>query len=63
MDLNMITQLIGGLGFPIFMCIVLTKELKEERNAHKEEVEKLSNVIENNTIAITTLTVKEEQDD
>lgn len=36
-----ITGIIGALGFPIFFCIKLFNENREQRQAHKEEVMKL----------------------
>lgn len=49
MDITQISQLIGGLGFPIVMALILNNDLKEERKAHKEEVDSLRAVIEKNT--------------
>lgn len=40
-----IMQVIGSLGFPIVMCILLYNHLNEEQKAHKEEISKLSDVI------------------
>lgn len=40
-----IMQVVGSLGFPIVMCILLYNHLNEEQKAHKEEISKLSDVI------------------
>lgn len=58
MNVADITQLIGSLGFPIIMCLILNKDLKEERQLHKEEVEKLTEVIERNTNTLERVEVK-----
>ena len=42
---------ISTIGFPIVCCLLLFWYLREETNAHKEEMTELKNVIsENNTI-------------
>lgn len=56
MDLSVITTLIGSLGFPIAACIACFWLLNKERDEHKEEMEKVSVAINNNTVAITKLT-------
>ena len=62
MDVTMVTQLIGSLGFPIVCCGALFWDrLKaEERRAkeadlHRQEVLELQKAIEANTLAITAL--------
>lgn len=49
---QVITQLIGSLGFPIVMCFYLIKMNKESANDHKEEVSQLRKAVENNTIVV-----------
>jgi len=58
MDINTVGTLIGSLGFPIVMCFMLFKDQKEAREAHKQEIDKLSAVIESNTEALIKLTEK-----
>lgn len=55
MDVSMVVQLIGSLGFPIVACGALFYSMNKEQISHKEEVDRLSTVLENNTIAITKL--------
>ena len=43
--LSGIMQVIGSLGFPIVMCILLYNHLNEEQKAHKDEISHLSDVI------------------
>lgn len=49
--LTIVMQVIGSLGFPIVMCILLYNHLKEVQKDHKEEISKLSEVI--NDLKIT----------
>lgn len=58
MDANTIIQLVGSLGFPIVMCGALFWRMVKSDEQHKEEMEKLSVALNNNTIAITNLSDK-----
>lgn len=49
---QVITQLIGSLGFPIVMCFYLIKMYKDSEQDHKEEVSHLRTAVENNTIVV-----------
>lgn len=49
---QVITQLIGSLGFPIVMCFYLIKMNKDTAQDHKEEVSQLRTAVENNTIVV-----------
>lgn len=55
MDITMVTQLIGTLGFPIVCCGALFWYLVKEKDAHKKEMEELRKSVEANTTAINTL--------
>lgn len=62
MNINDITTLIGSLGFPIIMCIVLFNYItklneynKNESERHKQEMMMLRDSIDNNTIVIRNL--------
>lgn len=55
MDVTMVTQLIGSLGFPIVSCGALFWYLVKEKDAHKEEMEELRKSVEANTNAINSL--------
>jgi hypothetical protein len=61
MDWTTIPQLIGSLGFPIVMCVMIFTRMNEQSEQHKEETLKLTESLNNNTIAITQLTAKLEQ--
>ena len=55
MDVTMVTQLVGSLGFPIVCCGALFWYLVKEKDAHKEEMEELRKSVEANTAAINSL--------
>ena len=62
MDVNMVTQLIGTLGFPIVCCgalfwdrIKAEERRTKEAELHRQEVAELQKAIESNTLAITAL--------
>lgn len=49
-------QLIGSLGFPIFMCILLYTHLEKEQEAHKEEISQLRECI--NELKLTLVSIR-----
>lgn len=55
MDANTVIQIVGSLGFPIVMCGALFWRMVKSDEQHKEEMDKLSEALNNNTIAITKL--------
>ena len=55
MDVTMVTQLVGSLGFPIVCCGALFWYLVKEKDAHKDEMEELRKSVEANTMAINSL--------
>lgn len=71
MDANMIVSIIGSLGFPILACLGLawwTKYTTDQNNArmdklqteHKEEIAKVTEALNNNTLALQRLCDKME---
>lgn len=69
MDANVITTLIGSVGFPIVACIGMgwyvkyqtdqnNNEVESMRREHKEEVQKMTEAINNNTVAMQKLVDK-----
>lgn len=58
MDINVITQLISSVGFPICMCIFLFWAIGKLDDRHTEEVEKLRTSVDNNTKAMLKLCQK-----
>jgi uncharacterized membrane protein len=58
MDIQTITTLIGSLGFPIVCCIVMFLQLNKTSEMHKEEIDKLSEAVNNNTNVMNQLISK-----
>lgn len=58
MDVSAITQIIGTLGFPIAACIALFWQNNKMNEKHEEEIKKITEALNNNTIALTELTAK-----
>lgn len=58
MDYSVIVNLIGSLGFPIVMCLMLFFRLNKQDEQHKEEMNKLTESLNNNTLALTQLASK-----
>lgn len=55
MDFNTVTSMIGTLGFPIAMCLLMWHSMEENNKMHKEEVDGLKEVINQNTIALNKI--------
>lgn len=55
MDVNTVMQLVTTLGFPIVCCIALFWRMIKSDENHKEEMKKLSEALNNNTLAINKL--------
>lgn len=55
MDVNTVIQLVTTLGFPIVCCIALFWRMIKSDENHKEEMDKLSEALNNNTLAINKL--------
>lgn len=55
MESDALMQLIGSLGFPIAMCLMIFWYLMKETESHKEEVNMLRDVIQKNTEALIEL--------
>ena len=58
MDFAAVSGAIGSLGFPIVMCIIMFIKMDKQDEQHKEEMDKITEALTNNTIAITNLTAK-----
>ena len=56
MDVNTFIQLVGSLGFPIVACGALFWRMIKSDEQHKEEMNKISDALNNNTVALTRLT-------
>lgn len=58
MDVSVIAQLVSTLGFPIVMCAALFWKLDKSDEQHKDEIDKLSESLNNNTVVMEKLLVK-----
>lgn len=55
MDIPTLTTLIGSLGFPIVCCGALFWYMTKNMEQHKEEMNKMSEAIDNNTSVMNQL--------
>ena len=55
MDVNGIMQAIGSVGFPIVACMVMFNYLEKERESHKEEIQSVTQALNENTKIIEQL--------
>lgn len=55
MDINIFTQIIANLGFPIACVIALFWSWSKEREDHKAELQAVTDALNNNTLALTKL--------
>ena len=63
MDFNAVTQFIGSLGFPIAVCLICFWYINKREESHKDEVTKLAEAINNNTLVMQKLVVRLGDDD
>ena len=55
MDVNAITTAISTLGFPIVMCGATFWYMLKEKDAHKEEMNSVTEALNNNTLILQKL--------
>lgn len=58
MDVGAITSMIGSLGFPIVACIYMAYVNAKQTEAHKEEMAKITEAVNDLKVAITSLVDK-----
>lgn len=56
MDGQLIMNAISTVGFPIVMCIILLNVVNKQNEEHKEEMSKITESLNNNTLVIQHLT-------
>ena len=56
MDGQVIINAISTVGFPIVMCIILLYSVNKQNEEHKEEMAKITESLNNNTLVIQHLT-------
>lgn len=62
MDFTTIVSAVSAVGFPIVFCLILYKTMLDQNRQHKEESDKLTEAIHNNTLVIQKLVDKLETD-
>lgn len=62
MDFATIVSAVSAVGFPIVFCLILYKTMIDQNRQHKEESDKLTEAIHNNTLVIQKLVDKLETD-
>ena len=55
MDINILLQAVGSLGFPIAACCILFYYLNQERESHKEEMQSVTRALNDNTSVMIQL--------
>lgn len=58
MDVSAITSMVGSLGFPIVACIYMAYVNAKQTEAHKEEMAKITEAVNDLKVAITSLVDK-----
>lgn len=58
MDVQTVMTLISTVGFPICVCLLCFWYIYKMTEQHKMEIEKLSEALNNNTLALQKLTEK-----
>lgn len=55
MDANAVTTAISTLGFPIVMCGAIFRYMLKEKDSHKEEMNSVTEALNNNTLILQKL--------
>ena len=55
MSFSDILTLLGSYAFPIIMCIMFFWKMDKDQQTHKEEMDKMTEALQNNTLAIQHL--------
>lgn len=53
-----ISQLIANLGFPIAVALICMWYINKQAENHKDEVSKMTQALDNNTLALTRILSK-----
>lgn len=61
MEIATVTELIGSIGFPIAMCLLLYYRMEKQDEQHKEEMDKITSALNNNTQALNELSIRMEK--
>lgn len=63
MGVNEITNLITNVGFPIAVCLIAFWYINKQATLHKDETDKLTAALNNNTIVMQQLVDKLNKED
>ena len=55
MDVSSVISIVSQVGFPIAMCLVMAWYVKYTNDQHKEEISKITEALNNNTLAVQKL--------
>ena len=55
MDVGTIIQIVSTVGFPIAMCVALLWHIQDMADKHKQETEKFTEALNNNTLVLQKL--------
>lgn len=58
MDIQNVVQIISTVGFPIAMCLLFFWYINKMNEKHADEVNKLSEALQNNTLVMQKLVDK-----
>lgn len=60
-NVQVLIQAISTVGFPIAMCVIMAYYVKYTEDKHRDEIASIREALENNTIALTKLSDKMEE--
>lgn len=55
MDIGSIIQFIESAGFPVMVCLCMMYYIKYLNDQHKQEMDKISDALNNNTIVMNKI--------
>lgn len=55
MDVQTLTQIVSSLGFPIVVAGAMFWKMNKQDDDHKEEMNKITEAVNNNTLALQKL--------
>ena len=55
MDVTNVISVVSQVGFPIAMCLVMAWYIKYTNDQHKDEISKITEALNNNTLAVQKL--------
>lgn len=55
MDTASVISVVSQVGFPIAMCLVMAWYIKYTNDQHKDEISKITEALNNNTLAVQKL--------